>query len=218
MRCSPRPEPWTSPPASTSPSSGSPANQAPRIHLARRSGAGARWSARDLEKPRSGYTDSITTPAAWLASASRSPGSPVSTVPPGSAIATTNASTADPVPALARRYPARRAVRSETTGSTSQVFSKRLMFVSVRAAPEVDSASTTVGTMGGHRFSTLSAAISAAARRVRWLSRLSPPESSTSTNQLARAAARSRIRRAIVAARARSRADGSPTSAVRSST
>ena len=162
-------------------------------------------------------TRSITTPSACAASASRSSGSPVRTVPPGSANTTRSASTADPRRARARRWPARRAVASATTGSTSQLLSSRLRLASVRAAPVVDSASTIVGTTGGHRFSSWRASMRAAARRFRWLRRLRPPESSTSTRrQLARALARSRMRRAMAAARARSRADGWPTSATSS--
>src|SRR5262245_51754282 len=129
----------------------------------------------------SSYVFSMATSLEWEASASMSARSPVRTVPPGSALATTRASIAEPRRASALNSPARRAARWVTTGSMSQLLRKRLMFATVRARPVVDSAMTTVGTTGGQSPSARKASISAAALRLRWLRRPKPPESRTST-------------------------------------
>ena len=73
-----------------------------------------------------------TTSSAYAASARRSLRSLPRTAPPGSAIATTTASTAEPWPARARRAPARRATRSGSSSTMSQVFSRQLTRASAR--------------------------------------------------------------------------------------
>lgn len=125
---------------------------------------------------------SMWTSWAWAASAPRSDGSDVRTEPPGSAHATTSASIADPRRACERRAAARRARRSGTSSTTSQVLRSRFTKASRAASPRSDSISTGVGTSGGHRPSVRSASRSAAAEVDRSASRETPPESRTSTS------------------------------------
>jgi len=73
----------------------------------------------------SAQTFSTLTRVAWSASASRSSRSEVSAVPPGSAKATTSASTAEPRRACRRSSAARRASGSGISSTTSHVFRKR---------------------------------------------------------------------------------------------
>jgi len=71
--------------------------------------------------------------------------SPVRTAPPGSAIATTSASTADPARARLRISAARRAVVALTDESTMHVFKKRSVFASRLSFPYSDSTSANLG-------------------------------------------------------------------------
>ncbi len=82
-------------------------------------------------------------------------GSPVSTFPPGSARATTTASTAEPCFARYRRLAARRAVSSGRSVRMSHVLSSRLVLASGPGRPVTDSTTTTEGSYG--RPSLLSA-------------------------------------------------------------
>ena len=125
---------------------------------------------------------SITTSAARSASAFRSSGSDVSTVPPGSANATTSASTADPRRASRRSCAARLASVSGTATAISQVLRKRFSFASRPGCPWRHSTRTTAGTVGGHRPSSRRATINASALRERSANRLTAPESSINTN------------------------------------
>lgn len=166
-----------------------------------------------------GHARRTTTPCAWSASARRSWRSPVSTAPNGSASATTMASTAEPRPARARSAAARRAMGSGSSLIRSQVLRKRLTFASRSDRPEVASTSTTVGTSGGHHRSRCRTLIKAAVSGRRRESRLTPPESSTSTDQPVSAAGRcAASRRAIDSAFAISASEGSPTSSMSSAT
>jgi hypothetical protein len=124
---------------------------------------------------------SMSTSCAWIASASRSFGSEVRTVPPGSAIATTSASTADPRRARRRSNAARRAKDSGIACATSQVFRNLFSFASRPACPCRHSTRTTDGTFGGHSPCSRSARINARESRERSASRVTPPESRTST-------------------------------------
>lgn len=148
----------------------------------------------------SGQTTSTATLIACAASASMSARSPVTTVPPGSAIATTRASTAEPVRANRLSSAARRAVDSLTDGSMMHIFKNRWVLASRRGSPSNDSTSTIVGTTGGHSSCALSAPMSDSAVLVRAERRDTPPLSSTSTDQPTRSSDRSRIRRAIASA------------------
>lgn len=133
-------------------------------------------------KPKLGgnaQTRSMTTRWACEASASRSSGSVVSTVPPGSAIATTSASTAEPRRARLRSNAARRATLSGIRSITSQVFSSWFSFASRPACPWRHSTSTTDGTAAGQRPSSRNARMSAADARERSARRLTAPESRT---------------------------------------
>lgn len=128
--------------------------------------------------------------------------SPVSTVPPGSARATTNASTADPARARRRSVAALRAVVSLTVGSTMHIFRNRSVLASRLGSPRSDTR-TIVGTSGGHSSCALSAPISESAVLVRAERRETPPLSRTSMGQPTRSSDRSRMRRAIASAVAR---------------
>ena len=141
--------------------------------------------------------------------------SPVTTVPPGSAIATTRASTAEPVRARRLSSAARRAVDSLTDGSMMHIFRNRWVLASLQS-PVADSTSTIVGTTGGHKSCALNARMSDRAVLVRAERRNNPPLSSTSTDQPTRSSDRSRIRRTIASAVACWRWLGSPTSAASS--
>ena len=77
----------------------------------------------------------MLTSFAWTANAPRSLGSVVSIVPPGSAHATTMASSAEPRRASRRSSAARRASGSGTFSITSHVFRKRFSPASRRACP-----------------------------------------------------------------------------------
>lgn len=100
---------------------------------------------RTLHQPRS-----MTTPLACAASASRSSGSEVSTVPSGSANATTSASMADPLRASRRKPAARRASASGAASATSQVSSNLFSFPTRLACHCRHPTNTTAGTIGGH--------------------------------------------------------------------
>ena len=113
-------------------------------------------------------------------SARRSAKSPLSTAPPGSATATTKASTADPRPADARSSAARRASCCGTSSMISQVFRKRLVRTSLRSLPLRHSTRTTEGTRGGQMPSRTKAAIMAAVSWLRRAKRVTAPEASTS--------------------------------------
>ena len=143
--------------------------------------------------------------------------SPVRTVPPGSAIVTTSASTAEPAWARRLSSAARRAVDSLTVGSMMHIFKNRWVLASRLGSPWRDSTRTIVGTTGGHRSCALSAPMSDSAVLVRAARRDTPPLSRTSTSHPTRSSDRSRIRRAIASAVARCRWLGSPTSAASSS-
>ncbi len=121
-------------------------------------------------------TTSTPTRSACAASASMSARSPVRTVPPGSAIATTSASTAEPLRASLRSSAALRATSTLTLDSMMHVFRKRLVLahecvtvrfeITRRADPAVrgmvvlaviealDGATTTVGAWPARRAST----------------------------------------------------------------
>ena len=103
----------------------------------------------------------------------------VSTVPPGSAKATTVASTAEPRPAWARNAPALRASPSGRSSMMTQILRNRSTIVSVRGRPDSDSTRTIEGTTGGQIPSFLNAATSVAAFRSRSDRRLTAPESRT---------------------------------------
>ena len=103
----------------------------------------------------------------------------VSTVPPGSAKATTVASTAEPRPAWARKAPALRASPSGRSSMMTQVLRNRSTIVSVRGCPDSDSTRTIEGTTGGQIPSFLNAVTSDAAFRSRSDRRLTAPESRT---------------------------------------
>ena len=143
--------------------------------------------------------------------------SPVRTVPPGSAIATTSASTAEPARARRRSSAARRAVDSLTADSMMHIFKNRWVLASRRGSPCRDSTRTIVGTTGGHSSWALSAPMSDSAVLVRADRRDTPPLSRINTVQPARSSDRSRMRRAIASAVACCRWLGSPTSAASSS-
>ena len=123
---------------------------------------------------------SILTRWACEASASRSRGSDVRTVPPGSAPATTSASTAEPRRACRRRKAARLASRSPTSSTMSHVLRNLFAAASRPACPWRHSTRTTGGTVGGHKPSSRSARISAATDRDRSARRLTALESRTS--------------------------------------
>ena len=123
----------------------------------------------------------MTTSTAWLANASRSPGSDVSTVPPGSANATTSASTAEPRRARRRSRAARRATDSGITCAISQVFRNLFPLASRPAWPWRHSTKTTDGTLGGQSPSSRNARINASPPRERSARRVTPPESRTNT-------------------------------------
>ncbi len=125
-------------------------------------------------------TSSIEMFRACAASAATSASSAVKTVPFGSAIATTSASTADPLFARRRSSAARRATSILTTSSFMTVLRNRFAFASLPECPCKDSTSTIVGTTGGQSPAFLNSWISASERRDRWPSRLKPPLSSTS--------------------------------------
>jgi len=122
--------------------------------------------------------------SANAARASMSALSPVSIVPPGSARATTSASTAEPARALRRSSAARRATSTLTIVSITQVLRKRFVFASRLEFPCNDSARTTLGTIGGQRPWLDSAWISDSATFVRLVKRETPPLSRTSTISL----------------------------------
>jgi hypothetical protein len=164
-----------------------------------------------------GQTTATATPLACVARASMSTRSPVTTVPPGSAIATTRASTAEPARARRRSSAARRAVDSLTDGSMMHIFKNRWVLASRRGSPYRDSTRTIVGTTGGHSSCALNARMSDRAVLVRAERRNTPPLSRTSTDQPTRSSDRSRIRRAIASAVVCWRWLGSPTSAASSS-
>jgi len=124
----------------------------------------------------------MTTSLACVASASRSSGSEVSTVPPGSAAATTSASIADPRRALRRRRAARRASSTDTASVMRQVFRNRFSLASSPAWLRRHSTRTTERTVGGQSPSCLSATMRASESRDRSASRVTPPESRTSTD------------------------------------
>jgi hypothetical protein len=114
--------------------------------------------------------------------------SPVRTVPPGSAIATTSASTAEPARARRRSSAARRAVDSLTADSMMHIFKNRWVLTSRLGSPYSDSTRTIVGTTGGHNSCALKAPMSDSAVLVRAERRDTPPLSRTSTvNRLGRA-------------------------------
>ena len=125
---------------------------------------------------------STMTPSEYPASALMSAMSPVRTVPPGSAIATTIASTADPGRARLRISAARRAVVALTDESTMHVSKKRSVFASRLPFQYSDSTSTIVGTTGGQSSWVLSARMSVTDVSVRAARRDRPPLSSTSTS------------------------------------
>ncbi|MDQ1446201.1 MAG: hypothetical protein QOI20_2665 [Acidimicrobiaceae bacterium] len=125
---------------------------------------------------------SMATPWACSAKAWRSARSPVSTVPPGSATAATTASTAEPRLAFVRNEAARRANASGIASRTSQVRRKRFAAASLGPSPLKLSTRTTLGTSGGHKPSSRSARISASARGDLSESRVTAPESRTSTS------------------------------------
>ena len=102
----------------------------------------------------------------------------VNTAPPGSADATTIASTADPCPALVLRRAARRARGSTSSSAISQVFSNRLTGASA-GLPVRHSTRTAEGTTGGHSPSERSFLIRAAEYRLGCERRLTAPESRT---------------------------------------
>ena len=111
----------------------------------------------------------------------RSLGSEVSTVPPGSAMATTIASTADPRRARVRRNAAFRATRSDRRSAMLQVLRKRFVLASFPESPVRASTNDAVGTRGGQNPSARSARINATAEDDRSARRLIAPESRTST-------------------------------------
>ena len=102
-------------------------------------------------------------------------------MPPGSAMATTIASTADPRRARVRSNAALRATRSDRRSAMMQVLRKRLVFASFPELPVRDSTNDAVDTRGGQSPSARSARINAAAEDDRSARRLIPPESRTST-------------------------------------
>jgi hypothetical protein len=91
-----------------------------------------RWTGLCCNEP---YTRSTLTPCARDARASRSRGSDVNTVAPGSAHATTMASTADPLRARVRRNAARRATGGSSSPTRSHVLRKRFAAASRPAWP-----------------------------------------------------------------------------------
>lgn len=129
---------------------------------------------------------STVTLSAYEARAERSSTSPVSTAPFGSATATTSASTADPRLACARNLAVRRASGIGSVSTVSHVLRKRLATASRAGSPVRHSMSTAEGMMGGQRFCSRKATISAAARRFRAARRLTPPASRTSTGSAGR--------------------------------
>jgi len=152
------------------------------------------FEARGGVEPVSVQTISTATLSACAARASMSARSPVTTVPPGSAIATTSASTAEPALARRRNSAARRAVTSLTDGSMMHIFKKRYVLASRLESPCSDSTSTIVGTIGGHSSCALKARMSETAVLVRADRRDSPPLSRTSTvNQLDRVTGPGRV-------------------------
>lgn len=151
-----------------------------------RRSAAKRWDVPDAGWVRPGQTASTATPSANAASTPRSPGSEVNTVPPGSAAATTIASTADPRRALVRRLAARRALARGRDSRTSHVFNKLLVLASRRGSPVRLSTSTSDGTSGGHAPSLRSAVSNAAVSRDRRDRQLTPPESKTTSATSAR--------------------------------
>ena len=165
----------------------------------------------------SGQTTSTATLFACAARASRSARSPVTTAPPGSAIATTRASTAEPARARRLSSAARRAIDSLTDGSMMHIFKNRCVLASRLGSPCRDSTRTIVGTIGGHSSCALNARMSDRAVLVRAERRDNPPLSSTSTGHPTRSSDRSRTRRAIASAVVCCRWLGSPTSAASSS-
>jgi hypothetical protein len=128
----------------------------------------------------------------------------VSTVPPGSANATTRASTADPRRASRRSRAARRARDSGIASAMSHVLRNRFSFASRPACPCKHSTRTNAGIVGGHRPSSRRATIRARARRERSASWLTAPESriNTKANQLSDSSGR----RFVVPRRPRGRA------------
>ena len=120
------------------------------------------------------------TSTAYAASERRSPRSLPSTSPPGSAIAMTRASTAEPFWAWVRSDAARRAMRSGTSSAMSHVFRKRFTFTSEPCLPVRHSTRTTDGTTGGQSPVRRKARIFASESVFRRASPVTPPESKTS--------------------------------------
>ena len=108
--------------------------------------------------------------------------SEVRTEPPGSAMATTSESIADPLRACLLSRAARRANPSGISSITSQVFSNRLAKTSRAASPFSASIITGVGTTGGHRPLAWSSRMKEPATRDRSERREMAPESSTSNS------------------------------------
>ena len=106
----------------------------------------------------------------------------MSTEPPGSAIATTRESTADPLRACHLRSAARRANLSGMSSITSQVFSSRLADASRAASPCSASIITGAGTTGGHKPLPWSSMMKAPVTRDRSERREIAPESRTSNS------------------------------------
>ena len=127
----------------------------------------------------------MRTSRANAAKAPRSPGSEVNTMPPGSAAATTRASTADPFFAQVRSQPARRVSPTSITSNTSQDLSKRFTRASLPAWPCKHSTNTGDGTTGGQRPSRMNFSTRSAARGTLRNRNEMPPESTTRATQLA---------------------------------
>ncbi len=159
------------------------------------------------------YNPTTTTSWEYSARARKSPESDVSTEPPGSATATTNASTADPRRASERRRAARLATRSPIPSRTSQVLSSRFVGASLAGSPCKHSMSTGDGTTGGQSPFRRNSSIKATARLVRAARKETAPESRTSANQLAIRSARPTSRLTNSCAQAVSAGSSVPTSA-----
>lgn len=162
-------------------------------------------------------TSSTTTSVEHPARASMWARSPVRTVPPGSAMATTSASTAEPVLARRPSSAARRAVALPTDSRRCASSTHRWVLAPRRGSPWRDSTRTIVGTTGGHNSCAWNARMRERAVLVRAERRVNPPLSRTSTGQPTPPSDRSRIRRAMASAAACWRWLGSPTSVASSS-
>jgi hypothetical protein len=122
-------------------------------------------------------TRTTSTPVACPAKASMSRASDASAIPPGSANATTRASTAEPRRASRRGSAVLRANDSGTDSAMSQVLRNRFSTASCPACPRRHSTRTGDSTFGGESPALRKASIGANASRERSASRVTPPAS-----------------------------------------